>query len=130
MKHDSQKKSIIDQKAAKAALQEFYKTASQISELRNWEVYTTTSIENFLETVWQHLRFEDFATFNRLTEPAAPGIPTIELTEPAAPGIPATDLTEPAALGIPAAGYGNPSSIPTIDNTISPTSRQGFRSKP
>ena len=40
------------------------------------------------------------------------------------------DLTEPAAPGIPAAGHANPSSIPTIDNTISPTSRQGFRSKP
>ena len=35
LKHDSQKKSTIDQKAAKAALQEFYKTASQISYLRN-----------------------------------------------------------------------------------------------
>ena len=73
---------------------------------------------------------EDFATFNRLTEPAALGIPATGLTESAAHGIPATDLTEPAAPGIPAAGYGNPSSIPIIDNTISPTSRQGFRSKP
>ena len=34
-KHDSQKKCIIDQKIAKAALQEFYKTASQIPYLRN-----------------------------------------------------------------------------------------------
>lgn len=46
------------------------------------------------------------------------------------PGIPATDLTEPAAPGIPATGHANPPSIPTIDNTLSPTSRQGFRSKP
>ena len=35
LKYDSQKKSTIDQKAAKAALQEFYKTASQIPYLRN-----------------------------------------------------------------------------------------------
>jgi len=35
LKHDSQKKSTIDQKAAKAALQGFYKTASQNPYLRN-----------------------------------------------------------------------------------------------
>lgn len=100
LKHDSQKKSTIDQKAAKAALQEFYKTASQIPYLRNWYQSTTASIENFLETVWQNLRFEDFATFNHLTEPAAPGIPATELTDPAAPGIPATKHANPP--GIPA----------------------------
>lgn len=48
------------------------------------------SIKNFLETVWQNLRFEDFATFNRLTELAALGIPATDLTEPVAPGIPIT----------------------------------------